>query len=135
MEDCIFCKIIAGEVPTTKVYEDEDVFAFLDIAPVNPGHTLVIPKEHVENIGKASDDQINSTLTVVRKLAPSIVKASSAQGFNVNTNSGAAAGQSVFHLHFHVIPRHDGDGKITWEQGSYGEGEEQVMAEKIKSNL
>ena len=101
--DCIFCKIIKGEIPCTKVYEDNDVLAFLDIKPVNPGHTLVIPKKHCENLLDCADKELNSVMKVVRELSNKIIK-DGAGGVKVVCNNGQPAGQIVFHLHVHIIP-------------------------------
>ena len=103
--DCIFCKIIHGEIPSVKIYEDENVVAFLDIYPINPGHTLVVPKRHVEYLHELKDDEAAALINAVKKLAPRIVEAMGADGYNVVTNNGRVAGQVIFHVHFHIVPR------------------------------
>ncbi|WP_047986153.1 HIT family protein [Ornithinibacillus californiensis] len=110
-EDCIFCKIIAGEIPSAKVYEDEHVYAFLDISQVTKGHTLVIPKTHVKNIYETPSDVAGELFTRVPQIANAIKAAYKPVGMNLLNNNEAAADQSVFHLHIHLIPRYgEGDG-------------------------
>lgn len=111
MSDCIFCKIIAGDIPSAKVYEDENVLAFLDISQVTKGHTLVIPKVHQKNVFELTPEVASNLFKVVPKLANAINKQFQPIGLNVVNNNGEAAGQSVFHFHIHLIPRYgDGDG-------------------------
>lgn len=105
--NCIFCKIIAGEIPSAKVYEDEEVYAFLDISQVTKGHTLVIPKAHVKDIYETSDEIASQLFARVPKIAQAIEKSFNPKGINILSNTGEAAGQSVFHLHLHLIPRYD----------------------------
>ncbi len=135
MEDCIFCKIAKGEIPSAKVYENDRVFAFLDIAPVSKGHTIVIPKEHHKDLLDLPDDLLAETAKALKKIAKAIVKAVNADGFNIGKNNGAAAGQAVMHSHFHIIPRFENDGLNPWPQGKYEEGEMEKTAEDIKSLL
>ncbi len=132
--DCIFCKIIKGEIPSTKVYEDADVFAFLDIKPVNPGHTLIIPKKHFENIHETPDDVLAKVVIVAKKIADAIVKIG-AKGVNIGMNNGAIAGQSVFHAHIHVMPRYGKDAFSLWVGKEYDGDEREMVAEKIKAAL
>ncbi|MBT4257663.1 HIT family protein [archaeon] len=113
MEDCVFCKIIKGEIPSTKVYEDEFCFAFLDIEPVNVGHILVIPKKHVETIDKMTKEDLCNLNEGILKVSKGILKI--ADGLNVMQNNRWIAGQEVSHVHFHLIPRYEGDGyKFNW---------------------
>ena len=116
---CLFCRIIAGEIPCAKVYEDEDVFAFLDINPLAPGHTLVLPKRHSANILELPDEDDAALLSAIRKIGRAIMDACGAEGFHVLQNNFPAAGQTVFHTHFHLIPRKEGDGYAFPPQGSY----------------
>ena len=132
MESCIFCKIIAGDIPSYKVYEDEDVLAFLDTTPVNPGHTLVVSKEHYENLNDLPEELANKIIKAVKKIAPVIISAVGADGFNLNLNNGPAAGQVVNHVHFHIVPRKFDDGHELWHGKEYGEGEAQIILDKIK---
>lgn len=106
-QDCIFCKIVNGEIPSAKVYEDEDVFAFLDISQVTKGHTLIIPKKHAENIYETDEELASQLFARVPKIANAIKKVYNPVGINILNNNGAAAGQSVFHIHIHIIPRYD----------------------------
>ena len=106
-EDCLFCKIIDGEIPSAKVYEDEDVYAFLDISQVTTGHTLIIPKKHTENIYETDETIAAALFSRVPKVAKAIKKAFNPQGINLLNNNGEFASQSVFHIHIHLIPRYD----------------------------
>lgn len=133
--DCIFCKIAAGEIPSNKVYEDGDIVAFLDITPVNPGHTLVIPKQHCENLLDLPEEALCALAKAVKKIAPAILTATGAKGFNLGLNNGQAAGQAVNHFHWHIMPRFEGDGHNLWIGRAYPEGEAGKMAEKIRNNL
>ncbi len=107
--DCVFCKIARGEIPSKKIYEDKDVIAFLDINPANPGHTLVVPKKHAEDITKTDEEDIEKAMRIVRKITASLKEKMNAIGVNVLQNNGKAAGQLVAHTHFHVIPRYPND--------------------------
>ena len=113
--DCIFCKIISGEIPSYKFYEDELSFAFLDINPINKGHALVIPKNHAENIMTIKKKDFAAVMETVRMLSPKIQRAVGADGINIHINNGSAAGQMVFHSHVHVIPRFENDNLPMWE--------------------
>jgi len=106
-DDCIFCKIIAGEIPSAKVYEDDDVFAFLDISQVTTGHTLVIPKTHTSDIFETPEDIAAKVFARVPKIANAIKEVYNPKGINLLNNNGIFAGQSVYHLHIHIIPRYD----------------------------
>lgn len=131
-EDCIFCKIIEGEVPGYKVYEDENVVAFLDANPVSKGHTLVIPKEHVENIHEASG--MNYMWEPIVEVSNAVKDAFGAEGVNIAQNNGEKAGQEVFHLHFHITPIYEGNElDITYNRSELEGGEE--VAEEISENL
>lgn len=129
--DCIFCKIASGEVSAHKVYETDKVLAFLDNRPVNYGHTLIIPKEHHENMVDTPVDLLCEIIAAAKKLAPAILKATELNDYNFVVNSGAAAGQIVFHTHFHIIPRFKGDGYGRFRL-EYKEGEGEKIAEKIR---
>lgn len=131
----IFSKIISREIPAHIVYEDENTIAFLDINPVNPGHTLVIPKNEKENLLESSEEDLLHVIQVVRKIAPAIVKAVGAEGFNTVTNTGEASGQSVLHTHFHIIPRFKNDGHMPWAHTSMNQDELAQVAIQIKNNL
>lgn len=135
MTDCIFCKIIRGDIPAHKVYEDADTLAFLDIKPNNPGHTLVIPKVHSQNLYDMSDHSLAAVMRTAQKVAVAIKKAVGADGINLAMNNESAAGQVVLHPHVHVIPRFAEDGYRHWPQKQYKEGEAEVIAAKIKAAL
>jgi histidine triad (HIT) family protein len=133
--DCIFCKIIKGEAPSNKIYEDEEFLAFLDIHPVNPGHTLLIPKKHFQSLSETSEEVLQRTLPLARRLANALVAVTGAQGFNLSVNNGSAAGQVVFHTHIHIIPRLLSDNFQPWHGRPYTEGEAQKITEAIRKNL
>lgn len=107
--NCIFCKIIAGELPCYKIYEDEDIIAFLDIGPVSEGHTLIVPKTHAENLGAGSSEDAARCIEVIHAIAPKILLAIGATGYNLGMNHGVIAGQDVMHTHFHLMPRKEGE--------------------------
>ncbi|MCE5242513.1 MAG: HIT family protein [Syntrophobacteraceae bacterium] len=136
MADCIFCKIIKGEIPCARIYEDDTVLSFLDIGPINPGHALVVPKAHYATLLDAPDDILQACVAVSRKIARSIIKSVGADGLNLLQNNYRAAGQLVDHVHFHLIPRHKGDGFMTgWPAKSYPPGELDKVLGKIRENL
>ncbi len=136
MSDCIFCKIVSGGIPAEKIYENEKVLAFMDILPANFGHTLVIPKAHHENLIDTEDSLLCEIILTVKKLAPVIMKALGAEGYNLAVNSGRVAGQIVFHTHFHIIPRFSNDGhKGYWIKKPYKEGEMVEVADKIRNEI
>ena len=110
MEDCLFCRIVAGSVPSHKIYEGEHTFAFLDIRPVNIGHTLVVPKRHSEDIFSIEAADWRAVNEVVRKLAPKVKEATGADGINIIMNNKKQAGQLIDHAHVHIVPRFAGDG-------------------------
>ncbi|MGE0400810.1 MAG: HIT family protein [Kofleriaceae bacterium] len=124
MSETLFSRIVRGEIPCHKVYEDDHVLAFLDIHPVARGHTLVIPKEPAETLDKLSDDAAAAIGRVLPRIARAVLSATNASAFNVLQNNGAAAHQSVFHVHFHIIPKHDDDSGLgfTWPAGDLADG-------------
>lgn len=132
-EECLFCKIVRGEILSHKIYEDEHTFAFLDISPVNPGHALVIPKTHAEDLSTIRKEDLAAVMETVRTIAPKIVRAVGADGFNVHINNRSAAGQVIFHSHVHIIPRFTGDGLAMWK---HQEGVDLLkVAESIKHEM
>lgn len=134
--DCLFCKIINGVIPSTKVYEDDTVFAFLDIHPVNIGHTLVVPKTHVTNLYDTPDTTIAHMATIAKKLSIAIKRAVRADGVNIEMNNDAPAGQIIMHTHLHIVPRFLGDGFTHWHgKRDYYENEAAEIASKIKQVL
>lgn len=135
MEDCIFCKIIKGEIPCTKLYENEKVISFLDIAPVNKGHALVLSKEHHETLLDMPDDLLAEVAKAVKKVSKAVKEGTGCGGISVFQNNYKVSGQLVPHYHAHIIPRFETDGLKHWPQGKYEEGEAEETAEKIKKVL
>lgn len=108
--NCIFCKIVAGQIPCHRLFEDGDAIAFLDIAPLTDGHTLLVPKLHAGRLEELPADVVGAVTASMGRLATTVMKAVGAAGYNVLQNNGAVAGQVVPHVHFHIIPRHANDG-------------------------
>lgn len=131
MDDCLFCKIINKDVPSFIVYEDDDVIAFLDISPVNPGHTLVLPKAHSYSFEDAEPITIQKLALAVQVIAKAVVKATGVTGYNLEVNNGAVAGQIIPHLHVHIVPRHETDGLKHWPGTPYPEG----MVADVQANI
>lgn len=132
MRDCIFCKIIKREIPSTKIYEDKNIFVFLDINPVNIGHSLVISKDHYENIYDTPTKILCAMTETAQQLSVAIKIALKADGINIEMNNEKIAGQLVPHAHLHVVPRFEGDGFTHWHgQRPYNEGEMEKVAEEI----
>lgn len=139
MSDCIFCKIINGEIPSAKVFENEHVYAFLDISQVTKGHTLVVPKVHKENIYELTPDIASKLFEAVPQISNSIKEQFEPVGMNLLNNNGEKAGQSVFHYHMHIIPRYgkgDGFGAV-WKDhsGQYSSEQLQEIAASIQKGL
>lgn len=132
---CLFCKIIAGEIPAHKIYEDEEVFAFLDIHPINPGHTLVVPKAHYANLVDAPPELLASLIKATQKIAKAVISATGMDNFNLGVNNGSLAGQVIFHLHFHIMPRYADDHHQLWHGQDYKAGEAEEIAGKIRKLL
>lgn len=106
VSDCIFCKIVAGEIPASKVYDDDHFLAFLDISQVTPGHTLVIPKKHARNLLEMTPDETAALFNIVSRVTKKVESATQPQGMNIISNMEEIAGQSVFHTHVHILPRY-----------------------------
>lgn len=131
-KECLFCKIARGEIPSKKVYEDKDVIAFLDINPANPGHTLVVPKKHADDITKSNDSDLEKTILVVKKIATDLREKFNALGVNVIQNNGQGAGQIVSHIYFHVIPRFPNDKVlITYQRTPMSENDLEEIKNKF----
>ncbi len=131
----LFQKIISGEIPSHKLYEDENTFAFLDISPASPGHTLVVPKKQSRNFLDADDETVMNTMKTVRKVANSMKSALGAEGINIIINNEPAAGQIVFHFHVHIIPRYKGDELEHWHGKETPVDELQKIAAKIREKI
>lgn len=137
MDNCIFCRIVSGDIPSSKVYEDDEVLAFLDISQATKGHTLVIPKQHVRNVLEMNEDAASTVFSRVPKIARALKKATGASGMNIIANNEEIAGQTVFHAHIHLVPRYgDKDGLAI----SYTEHEPDFealakLAETIKKEI
>jgi histidine triad (HIT) family protein len=136
MDNCIFCKIIEGKIPSAKVYEDPSCVAFLDINPANKGHCLVVPKKHSSDMIHTDDASLSHLLPVAKKIASTIVSATACTGYNLHVSNGKDAGQEVFHLHLHIVPRFSGDGiEFKYEIKNYAETEMKQYQEKIRKFL
>jgi len=131
IKDCIFCKIIEGKIPTNKIYENEHIFAFLDINPVSKGHTLVVPKEHYEKLEDVPDELLKEIMKAVKHIGKAVMKATNSHAYNLGVNNGRDAGQVVMHAHFHIMPRQKGDGLELWQGKPYADGE----INKVKDSI
>jgi histidine triad (HIT) family protein len=139
MNDCIFCKIIKGEIPSFKILENNKVFCFLDINPLSRGHILVVPKEHYQDIFDIPEKELQEIISIAKELAHKVKKGLGAQGVNLINASGETAEQSVFHFHLHIVPRYKNDGleMNKWWQSKAQKmdfGELKNLAEKLKDN-
>jgi histidine triad (HIT) family protein len=137
MAETIFSKIIRGEIPCHKVYEDDAVLAFLDVNPLSRGHTLVIPKEAIATVDLLSDDASAAIGRVLPRIARAVLAATGATAFNILQNNGASAHQAVFHVHFHIIPKYD-DGAglgIGWKPQSFDHGAGKALAAQIAQSI
>ena len=135
-DQCLFCKMVAGEISVTKVYEDEAVLAFLDIGPISDGHTLVIPKHHYEKLHECPTELLAQIASRLGKIAGAVASAMKSDGYNLLCNNGRVAGQVIEHLHFHIISRSAGDGLFSrWPSYQYQAGEMDSIAARIRKNL
>lgn len=136
MDSCIFCKIAAGEIPSATLYEDADFRVILDIAPAAKGHAILLPKKHMSNLFEADEETLAKALPVIKKVSTALCETLHCDGINILQNNGEAAGQTVFHLHIHMIPRYKEDTvKIGWAHESYVDGEAAKLAEEIRVQL
>lgn len=136
MEDCIFCKIAAGEIPSATVYEDETFRVILDLGPAAKGHALILPKGHFADVTELSDEVAAKVLPLGAKIGTAMKKGLGCSGFNLVQNNGLSAGQTVFHFHMHVIPRYEGGpDMVTWAPGKAEQDELQKTAACIRENL
>lgn len=136
MSDCIFCKIIAGEIPSAKIYEDELIYAFLDISPINFGHTLVIPKEHHQSAATIPEETAGRMFRIASRIGILLKRLDEFDAYNLHLADGTAAGQVVMHAHLHVIPRGAEDKfRWNWRQLKYPEGKMAEIAAEISVKL
>jgi len=136
VQDCIFCEIASGEQQAAEVFRTDQVVAFLDINPVNPGHTLVIPTRHAESLMELNEEELRACMSAAQAVGQAAMKATESPGLNLLQNNHRCAGQLVGHAHFHVIPRKPDDGfSFGWRQGDYQQGEMETVQEKIKQAL
>lgn len=135
-DNCIFCKIAAGEIPSYTIYEDDDFKAFMDISPASKGHTILIPKEHADNLFELDETVASKLLPVAVRIAKALKAELHCEGLNLLQNNGEIAGQTVFHFHMHIIPRYEVDKVVVkWVEDKY-EGEPlDQLSEKIKKHL
>ncbi len=133
-EGCLFCKMVSGEVPAEKVYEDENFLAFLDIKPINLGHTLIIPKTHSRNIFDLSDHLLARIGPLMKRMSIAVKEATGAEGINIGWNNELSAGQLIFHSHIHIMPRFSGDGYKHWlGQDQHTPEEFSAIGQKIRT--
>ena len=131
-ENCIFCKIAGGEIPSTTLYEDPDFRVILDISPASKGHALILPKEHYANLYELDDALAAKALVLAKKMITKLTDALGCDGYNVVQNNGTAAGQTVFHFHMHLIPRYEGDKVgIGWKMGELTDEVKEEILSKI----
>lgn len=131
-EKCIFCKIAAGEIPSTTIYEDDDFRVILDIEPASKGHALILPKEHYANLYELDDELASKVLLVAKKVVTKMTDILGCEGYNIVQNNGEAAGQTVFHYHMHLIPRYQDDQvKIGWKLGSLTDEDKEEIKRKM----
>lgn len=136
MSECIFCKLVAGDIPATVVLEDDSAFAFMDIGPIAEGHVLLIPKEHYDTVDDMPAGEAGRLLCHIPALVGAVRRATDAEGVNVLQNNGAAAHQEVGHVHFHIVPRWTGDAwHWNWPAGNYPAGRMTELATAIREQL
>ena len=132
-DDCIFCKIAAGEIPSRKIYEDSDLIAIMDLNPTSKGHSLIIPKEHCTNIYDIDEDIAAKVMKTAKKLATKMTVALNCDGFNLLQNNGETAGQTMFHFHMHLIPRYKEDQVgLGWKMGELTDADREDILAKLK---
>ena len=131
-ENCIFCKLANGDIPTATLYEDDDFRVILDAGPAAKGHALIIPKEHYANLYELSDELAAKVLVLAKKMITKLTDILGCDGYNIVQNNGEAAGQTVFHFHLHMIPRYKDDGVgVTWKVGELKEEDKEELLAKI----
>ena len=133
MEDCIFCKIANGEIPSATLYEDDDFRVILDLGPGSKGHALVLPKAHYANLYEMPDELLGKAMAVAKKAAAALTEGLHADGLNLIQNNGITAGQTVFHFHMHLIPRYEGKEEVIgWTPGTRTEEDKEEILAKVK---
>lgn len=136
MDSCIFCKIVDGQIPSTTIFEDENVKVILDISPAAKGHAILLVKQHVANVFELDAEIAGNVFSVVPKVARALKEELGCDGMNILQNNGVAAGQTVFHLHIHFIPRWKNDSiQIKWTPGSYADGEAVAFAKAVRERI
>lgn len=131
-DDCIFCKLANGDIPTNVVYEDEDFTVIMDAAPATKGHSLILPKEHYANIYELDEEIAGKAFKLAKKLASEMTEKLGCDGFNIVQNNGETAGQTVFHFHMHLIPRYENDGQsILWNPTNPSKEEQAEILAKL----
>ena len=136
MTDCVFCKIVENEIPSFKIYEDENVLSFLDINPGNKGHALVITKSCYETFNDIPHAELAHLISITQMISKAVVRSTKCDGFNIIMNNKRSAGQIVDHVHFHIVPRIENDNVIgAWKHGKYKEGEAETVLEDIRKEL
>ncbi len=135
MTDCIFCKILSKEINSHKVYENDSVLAFLDVLPMSPGHTIIIPKEHIADVESISESQLAEMTRAFKLIGKAMIEGLGVEGYSVFLDNKSAANQHVPHIHFHVVPRKEGDGFERWAQSAYEEGEAEYVASNISREI
>jgi histidine triad (HIT) family protein len=140
MEDCIFCRILEGEIPSRTVHEDGSTFAFLDVNPLARGHTLVVPKTHHARVGELDPEDRDALFAAVGRLAPAVERAMDADATTIAINDGEAAGQEVPHVHAHLVPRHEDDGvgpihALDWPRPELDDDAFDTTLEEIRATL
>lgn len=132
-ENCIFCKIANGEIPSATLYEDDDFRVILDLGPASKGHALILPKEHYPNLYELPDEMAGKAMVLAKKMITELTGILNCDGYNVVQNNGETAGQTVFHFHMHLIPRYEGDQVgLGWKMGTLSEEDKNEILEKIK---
>jgi len=135
-QECIFCKIVAGEIPAARIFEDDQVLAFLDVGPIHEGHTLIVPKTHCPRLDACDPTVLAAVVSTAGRIARAVVAVTGCDGYNCLCNNGKAAGQHVDHMHFHIIPRFHQDGVFSkWPAGAYAEGRLEAVADLIREKL
>lgn len=135
-DNCIFCKLANGEIPTATLYEDEDFRVILDASPAAKGHALILPKQHYANLYELDDSVASKVLVLAKKMITKMTDILGCDGYNIVQNNGEAAGQTVFHFHMHLIPRYKGDQVgITWHPGELSDADKEEILLKVKEQL